>query len=152
MLDLDLAEMYQIEIRKLRQATKRNLERFPQDFMFQLTKEEYQSLQSNILLKRGQHTKHLPFVFTEQGVAMLSSVLHSDRAIQVNIAIMRSFVQMRRFIEDNKHLLTKVQELENTMEARFAEQDDKTRSILDAIKQLILEDSKPKRPVGFQTE
>ena len=91
LLDSDLADLYGVETGALKQAVRRNLNRFPSDFMFQLTKKEYQFLRSQIvILKRGQHTKYLPFAFTEQGVAMLSSVLNSEKAVQVNIAIMRS--------------------------------------------------------------
>lgn len=96
MLDFDLAELYEIETRILKQAVRRNIERFPQDFMFELTTEELMSLRSQIVIlkkSRGGHSKYLPFAFTEQGVAMLSSVLNSYKAIQVNITIMRAFAQ-----------------------------------------------------------
>ena len=92
MLDRDLAELYGVETRALKQAVRRNIKRFPEDFMFELTEDENQALRSqNVILKRGQHSKYLPFAFTEQGVSMLSSVLNSERAIQVNILIMRAF-------------------------------------------------------------
>ncbi|MDP3582958.1 MAG: ORF6N domain-containing protein [Ignavibacteria bacterium] len=98
LLDSDLANLYGVETRTLNQAVTRNISRFPADFMFRLTKDEYASLRSQIvILKRGEHSKYLPSAFTEQGVAMLSSVLKSERAVQVNIAIMRAFVQMRKF-------------------------------------------------------
>ncbi len=150
LLDYDLAILYQEDTRKLKQAVRRNINRFPDDFMFQLTREEYDFLikTHSGLLRRGQHT-HLPFAFTEQGVAMLSSVLNSDRAIQVNIAIMRTFVQMRKFIQDNKELNAKVQELETVMEERFAQHDTKIKAILDVIKRLIQDDPKPGPQVGF---
>ncbi len=113
LLDSDLAELYEVETRVLKQAVRRNLNRFPEDFMFQLTKKEYQSLRSQtVILKRGQHTKYLPFAFTEQGVAMLSSVLNSEKAVQVNIAIMRAFVQLRKFLQSNESLANKLKELE----------------------------------------
>ena len=101
MLDKDLAELYGVEVRVLNQGVKRNLKRFPSDFMFQLTKEEYDSLRSQfVTLKngRGEHTKYLPYAFTEQGVAMLSSVLRSETAIEVNIRIMRAFVAIRKYL------------------------------------------------------
>ncbi len=151
LLDLDLASLYQIDIRRFREAVRRNLNRFPEDFMFQLTQDEHKSLEGSRISKRGQHAKYMPFVFSEQGVAMLSSVLNSDRAIEINITIMRAFVQMRRFIESNKDILAKVQELEDTMQERFSKQDDKIKDILDVIKHLICENSKPKPQVGFQT-
>jgi hypothetical protein len=151
-LDFHLAEMYQTEIKKFKQAIRRNTERFPLDFMFQLSQEEYEQLRVKFpSLPLGRSERYLPFAFTEQGVAMLSSVLNSDRAIQVNIAIMRAFVQMRRFIESNKDILAKVQELEDTMQECFSKQDDKIKDILDVIKHLICENSKPKPQVGFQT-
>ena len=99
MLDTDLAELYGVETRVLKQAVRRNRKRFPEDFMYELTRNEARSLRSqNVTLKRGQYSKYLPFAFTEQGVAMLSSVLNSDRAIEVNIAIMRVFVRLREMM------------------------------------------------------
>ena len=107
LLDFDLAELYNTETRTLKQAVRRNLNRFPEDFMFELTEEEWISLRSQIVtLKtgRGQHSKYLPFAFTEQGVAMLSSVLNNERAIEINIAIMRSFVSLRKFAQTYEEL------------------------------------------------
>ena len=105
LLDRDIAELYGVETKVLKQAVRRNIKRFPSDFMFELTKEENQSLRSqNVTLKRGQHSKYLPFAFTEQGVAMLSSVLKSDRAIQVNIQIMRIFIKLREALFGNEDL------------------------------------------------
>lgn len=119
MLDRDLADLYGVETRVLLQSVKRNLNRFPGDFMFQLTVEESAALRSQIVtLKggRGQHRKYLPYVFTEQGVAMLSSVLRSKRAIQVNVEIMRAFVRLRRMLASNEELSRKLAALEkNTM-------------------------------------
>ena len=126
------------------------MERFPEDFMFILSKEEFGSLRSQIVtLKRGEHSKYLPFAFTEQGVAMLSGILNSDRAIQVNIAIMRAFVQLRRFLESNKELAIKVEELEKAV----AGHDEKINLIFQAIKQLIEkkdEPATPRKPVGYK--
>jgi len=109
MLDRDLAELYGVEVRTLKQAVRRNLQRFPVDFMFELTKEEELFLRSqSVTLKgRGRHSKYLAFAFTEQGVAMLSSVLKSERAIEVNIAIMRAFVQMRQMVATHEDLKEK---------------------------------------------
>lgn len=107
MLDFDLAELYEVETKALKQAVRRNIERFPDDFMFELTREEYLSLRSQIVTLekgKGRHTKYLPFAFTEQGVAMLSSVLSSYKAIQVNITIMRAFVNIRQHYIDSKEL------------------------------------------------
>jgi hypothetical protein len=115
LLDFDLAELYNTETRILKQAVRRNSSRFPEDFMFELTEEEWISLRSQIVtLKtgRGQHSKYLPFAFTEQGVAMLSSVLNNERAIEINIAIMRSFVSLRKFALTYEELTKRVTEIE----------------------------------------
>jgi len=147
MLDRDLAELYRVEIRTLKQAVRRNIRRFPEDFMFELGKEEDDSLRSQtVTLKgRGQHTKYLPFAFTEQGVAMLSSVLKSERAIEVNIAIMRAFVKMRELLATNKELAQKLGELEK----RLTDHDENFRIVFEAIKQLLKADEKSKRKIGF---
>lgn len=116
MLDRDLAELYQVETRTLNQAVKRNIERFPAEFMFQLAEDEYKSLRSQIVILespgRGQHSKYLPYVFTEQGVAMLSGVLKSKIAITTSIQIIQTFVQMRKFIADNALMLQRIDRLE----------------------------------------
>ncbi len=150
LIDSDLAELYGVEARKLNQAVKRNIERFPNDFMFQLTREEYNSLRSQfVTLKRGQHSKYLPYAFTEQGVAMLSSVLNSGRAVQVNIAIMRAFVQMRKFLQSNDALAKKLNGLEKETKKKFAKQQEQIKFIFEAIKELMMEKEKPKRKIGF---
>jgi hypothetical protein len=136
-LDEDLAELYHVEIRVLNQAVKRNIRRFPEDFMFQLTAEEHadcQALRSHfVILKRGrgQHRKYFPHVFTEQGVAMLSGVLNSDRAIDVNIQIMRTFVRLREILAANKDLARKLEELESRYDTKF-------RIVFDPLKERIL--------------
>ena len=150
LLDSDLATLYGVETRALKQAVKRNMERFPGDFMFQLTQEETQALvasrSQSVTLKRGQNIKYLPYAFTEQGVAMLSSVLRSQRAVEVNIAIMRTFVQLRRLMDSNRDLARKIQAMEKKYDEQFA-------VVFNAIKQLIAEDearkSQPKRRIGF---
>ena len=170
MLDFDLAEMYGMENKRLKEAVRRNINRFPSDFMFQLTKEEYHSLRSQFAtLKngRGQHTKYLPFAFTEQGVAMLSSILNSDIAIEVNIAIMRTFVAVRRLVntlpasptERIEKLEHDVKELKEYMEEVFTDQNDineDTRMQLELINQALAElqsfkkrEEKPRNPIGF---
>ena len=150
MLDSDLAELYSVETKRLKEAVRRNLDRFPNDFMFQLTREEYNSLRSQIAsLKRGQHSKYLPFVFTKQGVAMLSSVLNSERAVQVNIAIMRAFVQMRKFLQSNETLARKLEKLEKETKNKFATHQKQISLIFEAIKELMTEKEKPKRKIGF---
>jgi phage regulator Rha-like protein len=116
MLDFDLALLYNVENKRLKEAVRRNVNRFPDDFMFELTKIEYDSLRSQIAsLKngRGQHLKYLPFAFTEQGIAMLSSVLNSEKAIEINISIIRAFVMMRQFTLSYSELKTRIEEIEN---------------------------------------
>jgi predicted XRE-type DNA-binding protein len=112
MVDKDLAELYGVTTGNLNKAVKRNIKRFPEDFMFQLTEKEYESLRfQNGILKRGEHSKYLPYVFTEQGVAMLSGVLSSDRAIAVNIQIMRILTRIRQMLVDNTELRLAIEEL-----------------------------------------
>ena len=124
-LDFDLSELYDVQTKVLNQAVKRNLQRFPEDFMFQLTENDYESLRSQIVtLKengRGKHKKYLPFAFTEQGIAMLSGILNSEVAINVNIAIMRTFVMIRRFAIEHKELNSKLLEMESKYEKQFSD-------------------------------
>ncbi|MBI5675051.1 MAG: ORF6N domain-containing protein [Nitrospirae bacterium] len=152
MLDSDLAELYGVAVKVLNQAVKRNISRFPEDFMFQLTMEEDESLRSQIVtLKkgRGEHRKYLPNVFTEQGVAMLSSVLNSERAIQVNVVIMRTFVKLRAFLSANKELAHKLM----LLETRIEKHDDEIKAIFNAIRQLMIPTEMPKKkPIGFRRE
>ncbi len=143
MLDRDLAELYSVESKVLKQAVRRNIDRFPADFMFELTKEENQSLRSqNVTLKRGQHSKYLPFAFTEQGVAMLSSVLKSDRAIQVNIQIMRTFTKLREAFLDNEDLRRELEGLKQITEERF-------QIVFETLDQLLTVENKPKKKIGY---
>ncbi len=132
-----------METKRLKEAVRRNIERFPPDFMFKLSSEEYASLRSQIAsLKRGQHSKYLPFAFTEQGVAMLSSVLNSSKAIKVNIEIMRAFVELRRLIDANKELIVRIEQMEKKYDKHF-------QIVFEAIKELMREDEKPKKKIGF---
>ena len=145
MLDTDLAELYRVTTKRLNEQVRRNIKRFPSDFMFQLTKEEDESLRSQIAtLKgtRGQHRKYLPYVFTEQGVAMLSSVLNSERAVQVNIEIMRAFVRLRELMSTHKDLARKLETLEKKYDAQF-------KVVFDAIRQLMAPPEPKKRKIGF---
>lgn len=124
MLDYDLAELYETETKRLKEAVRRNIERFPDDFMFELTQEEYASLRTQFAtLKkgRGQHGKYLPYAFTEQGVAMLSGILNSSKAIMVNIAIMRTFVFIRQYALSHKDLTERIIELEKKYNLQFAD-------------------------------
>ena len=149
MLDTDLAKLYGVATKVLNQAVKRNRTRFPMDFMFQLTAEEATSLRSHIVTlkpSRGQHRKYRPYVFTEQGVAMLSSVLHSDRAVQVNIAIMRAFVRLREMIGSNKALARRLTDLgKSTMPNFVSSSKPFVNSWQSQRLNLVASDSKPER-------
>ena len=145
-LDVDLARLYEAPTKVLKQAVRRNLSRFPADFMIELTEDEALSLRSQIVTSKKGGTKYLPFAFTEQGVAMLSSVLNSEKAIEVNIAIMRAFVQMRKFFETNKELAEKIEELERTVSSH----DEDILLIFETIKQLMHKKNQPMEPVGFK--
>jgi hypothetical protein len=144
MLDADLAELYGVSTKRLNEAVRRNATRFPEDFMYRLTAEEYISLKSQIATSkagRGGRRK-LPYAFTEQGVAMLSSVLNSDRAIQVNITIMRVFVRIRRLLVSHEELARKVEALEGKYDSKF-------RVVFDAIRALMEPPKTPRWRIGF---
>ena len=146
MLDKDLAMLYKVPTKRLNEAVKRGQSRFPEDFMFQLTWEEAKALRSQFAtLKRGRHIKYLPYVFTEQGIAMLSSVLNSEQAIEVNIVIMRTFLKLRQIISTHKELADKFKELEG----RVGKHDIEIRSIFEAIRKMLVIEEKPKRRIGF---
>ncbi|MGD9249771.1 MAG: ORF6N domain-containing protein [Desulfobacterales bacterium] len=144
MLDRDLATLYQVETRALKQAVRRNSERFPLDFMFELTKEEFKNWRSQFVTSNEDKMglRHPPMAFTEQGVAMLSSVLRSKRAILVNIQIMRAFTQLRS-------MLTGYDELKRKIEAMERKYDDNFQVVFEAIKQLLEVEKSPKRRIGF---
>jgi len=151
LLDRDLAEMYGVEVKALNQAVKRNIGRFPEDFMFQLTAEEAVSLRFQIGTSKPQGRggrRYMPYVFTEQGIAMLSSVLNSERAVQVNIAIMRAFVQMRELASSNRELASKFAELER----RVGKHDEAIHTLFDAIRQMMRPEEKGKKSIGFKVE
>jgi hypothetical protein len=148
MLDSDLAELYGVSVKRLNEQVRRNRKRFPSDFMFQLTREEYEGLRSRFAtldLGRGKHRKYLPYAFSEQGVAMLSSVLNSHRSIEVNIEIMRAFVRLRQLVSTHKELSQKLTELERKIGAH----DEQIQVILDAIRQLMTPPEPNKRKIGF---
>ena len=133
MLDMDLAKIYEVETRALKQAVRRNLDRFPEDFMFQLTKEEWSILRSQIVtleVGKGNHPKFLPFAFTEQGVAMLSAVLNSQRAINASIAIMRAFVMIRQWALTYQELSDKLSDLEKLHNQKFNDIDQVLKYLL----------------------
>ena len=160
-LDRHLASLYGVTTKALNQAVRRNAARFPADFMFQINKSEYGASRSqfvtlssgsqsgapslrsqSVTLKRGQHIKYLPYAFTEQGVAMLSSVLRSRRAVEVNIAIIRTFVQLRRLMETNRDLAHKIESLEKKYDQQFA-------VVFAAIKELVAPPAPTKKQIGF---
>ena len=144
MIDRDLAELYSVENKVLKQAVRRNINRFPEDFMFELTFKEESFLRSQfVTLKgKGKHSKYLTMAFAEQGVAMLSSVLKSKSAIQVNIQIVRTFTRLREMLDGHRDLQKKIEE----MEAKY---DKQFRVVFEAIKQLLSEEEKPKKRIGF---
>jgi hypothetical protein len=146
MLDSDLAQLYHVETRVLIQAVKRNINRFPEDFMFQLNKEEFEILKSQFVISSWGGRRTLPYAFTEQGVAMLSSVLRSEQAIKVNIMIMRTFVKLRKIIFSNKKIAQKIELMENKYDRQFL-------IIFDAIQRLMkpLNDNS-KKQIGFITD
>ena len=148
MLDRDLAELYGVKTKVLKQAVSRNIDRFPDDFMFKLSKNEFTHWRSQFVTSNSgdmMGLRHPPMAFTEQGVAMLSSVLNSKRAIDVNIAIMRAFVKMREILATNKEFSVKLKIIED----QLAEHDEQFHVVFEAIKQFFKEDAKPKRKIGF---
>jgi len=144
MLDRDLAMLYGVETRVLNQAVRRNIERFPEDFMFQLTKEEMDNWKSQIVIsnKEKMGLRRRPYAFTENGVAMLSSVLNSSKAIQVNIQIMRTFTKIREMIASHKELAKRLKEFEKKYDTQF-------KVVFDVLQSLIEPPAKPKRRIGF---
>ena len=146
MLDKDLAALYQVRPIALRQQVARNKERFPDDFMFRLNDDEVTELVSqNVIPSKSILGGHNPYVFTEQGVAMLSSVLRSPRAVLVNVQIMRTFVKLRKILASHKELARKLEELEKKYDVQF-------RAVFDAIRRLMKEEEKPKAPFGFHSQ
>jgi len=145
MLDRDLAELYGVETKVLKQAVRRNVKRFPKDFMFELTKVEFRNWRSQFVTSNRDRMglRYPPMAFTEQGVAMLSSVLNSDRAIQVNILIMRAFVRLREMLASHKDLERKLAALEKKYDKQF-------KIVFDAIRALMSEEKRPKRRIGFE--
>jgi hypothetical protein len=151
----DLATLYGVTTKALLQAVKRNQERFPDDFMLQLMTGEWEVLRSQSVTSSSTHggRRYLPYAFTEQGVAMLSSVLRSDRAIAVNIQIMRAFVRMRELLASNKELARKLRELEARIETKLASHDESIAAILSAIRELMRPPTPPpRRPIGFTAD
>ena len=151
MLDRDLAELYRVKTKALKQAVRRNIARFPEDFMFELTKEEFRNWRSQFVTSNQDKMglRYRPMAFTEQGVAMLSSILKSKRAIEVNIAIMRAFVQLREIMATRRELARKLEELEG----RLGKHDEQFKVVFDAIRALMEEPEKPRRKkIGFEVK
>jgi cell division protein FtsL len=153
MLDFDLAKLYEVETKQLKRQVRRNIERFPEDFIFELTREEYQSLRSQIgTLKQGEHIKYLPMVFTEQGVAMLSSVLSSTRAIKVNIQIIRIFTRIRKLLMENTELRLEIENIKSKLDNQGKNMEI-VFQYLDELSNKIERpnpDIKPRNPIGFK--
>jgi hypothetical protein len=148
MLDSDLAALYGVETRRLNEQVKRNVTRFPEYFMFQLTKDEFENLMSQIATSSSGNyggRRKLPFVFTEQGVAMLSGVLNSERAVQVNIGIMRAFVNMRKMLSTNEEVSKKLAEIEN----KLGDHDEHFKKIFTAIRLLMSPTTKAEKQIGY---
>ncbi|HKS94833.1 MAG TPA: ORF6N domain-containing protein, partial [Terriglobia bacterium] len=153
MLDRDLAALYGVRTSRLNEQVKRNRSRFPEDFMFRLTLEEANQVpglrSQNATLKRGQHIKYAPYAFTQEGVAMLSSVLHSERAVRVNIAIMRAFVKLREVAATHQDLAQKL----DALEGKYQQHDVQIKAVFEAIRKLIeAPATHPKRRIGFLAE
>jgi hypothetical protein len=149
LLDKDLSILYEVTTKVLIQAVKRNINRFPDDFMFQVNKEEFLNLRSQFVTSSWGGRRYLPYVFTEQGIAMLSTVLNSERAIQVNIVIMRVFVKLRQIIATHKDLIRKLDELEQ----KTVKHDTEIKVIFDTIRQLMAPpEEKPKPRIGFHNK
>jgi hypothetical protein len=144
MLDFHIASLYQVETRTLKQQVKRNIKRFPGDFMFQLTENEWKELITNCdNLGGAKFSPATPYAFTEQGVAMLSGILRSDKAVIINIAIMRAFVKMREFIDENKDMRQKIEALESKYDKQF-------KIVFDALRELIVQNNEPRPAIGFK--
>ena len=154
MLSSHLAILYGVKPKVLMQAVKRNIERFPEEFMFQLTPDEITSLRSQIVTLnngdsgRGKHPKYSPYAFTEHGVAMLASVLNSQRAIKISISIIKAFVKLRQIISTHKELVSKLNELERRVEGH----DTKIHGIFEALRQMMVEEEKPRPRIGFRKQ
>ena len=146
MLDDDLADLYHVETKRLNEQVKRNVERFPEDFMFQLTELEWQNLKSQNATSSWGGRRNLPYVFTEHGVLMLSSVLNSDRAIQVNIQIMRIYNKVRQVLLTNSEILLKLEKLEN----KVMNHNQDIKVVFDYLRELLNPSTEPMRKIGFK--
>jgi len=147
-LDTDLAELYNVPVKRLNQQVKRNLERFPSDFMFQLTAKEYENLRLQFATSRARHggRRYPPYAFTEHGAIMAATVLNSKRAIQMSVFVVRAFVRLRETLSANRQLAAKIDELDR----RLGTHDDAIQELMDAIKELMIPEEKSRHKIGFQ--
>jgi len=147
MLDRDLADLYGVKTKALKQAVRRNMRRFPEDFMFEISREEFENWRSQIVTSKADRMglRYRPMAFTEQGVAMLSSVLNSERAIQVNIQIMRAFTELRQMLSTHEDLKKKIEAMESKYDRQF-------KAVFEAIKRLVNAEERPKRRIGFEVK
>ncbi len=153
MLDVDLSELYLVETKQLKRQVRRNIERFPEDFMFELNNEEFENLRSQIGTSRWGGSRYLPMAFTEQGVAMLSSVLNSKMAIEVNIQIIRVFSKMREMLFAHKDILLKLEQIEKNMlkqDGKMKKYEEDIQIIFKALKQLLNPPQQPRQRIGFK--
>ena len=151
-LDADLAALYDVTVKQLNQQVRRNLDRFPEDFAFVLSADEWRALEPLLASpekRRGQHRKFLPYAFTEHGALMAASVLNSSRAIETSIFVVRTFVAMREALADSRELATRLDELERRLKERLEKHDQSIAGILDAIRALMNPPGPPRRPIGF---
>lgn len=153
-LDADLAEIYGVPTGRLNEAVKRNIERFPADFMFQLSSSEYAALRSQIAISKPGRggRRYMPLVFTEHGAMQVANVLNSDRAIKMGVYVVRAFVQLRELLNSNKELARRVDELEDRLEKKLAAHDEAIAEILSAIRQLMNPPVPGRRPIGFTAD
>jgi hypothetical protein len=152
MLDSDLAQLYFVDTKMLNRAVKRNFKRFPVDFMFQLSNEEWENLKYQIGTSSWGGRRTLPYVFTEHGTIMLASVLNSQRAIDASIAVVRGFLKLREFVIMSKEISRKLEEFESKTDRKFAEHDKMFQVVFETLKKVLIQEEKPKKPIGFITD
>jgi hypothetical protein len=149
MIDSDLAQIYNVATNMLNRAVKRNLKRFPDDFMFQLSQEEWNNLKFQIGTSSWGGRRTLPFVFTEHGAIMLASVLNSQRAIDASIFVVRAFIKLREFVIMSKEISRKLEEFEQKTDRKLAQHDNMFQVVFDTLKKVLIQEDKPKNPIGF---
>ncbi len=152
MLDSDLAQIYGVSTSRLNEQVKRNIDRFPEDFMFELSQQEYDNLKSQIATSSWGGRRKLPKVFTEHGAIMLASVLNSKTAIQASIQVVRAFIKMRKLLLMSQEIAAKFEEFERETENKFMDYDDKFRIVFDTLKEVLIQEEKPKRRIGFNID